>query len=116
MSAPTPTPAPGWYDPIKMIDAPILAKLDPEFVAIWTKHMNEHPPPDRNDMTIEAIRANPFKLAPPSALDNTGYPRTADREVVSDDGETIPVRVYTPDEAQWGKGPYPLHMNFHGEF
>ncbi|KAK6842048.1 hypothetical protein PG989_009418 [Apiospora arundinis] len=26
----------------------------------------------------------------------------------------IPVKVYHPDPAKWGKGPYGIHLNFHG--
>ncbi len=38
----------------------------------------------------------------------------ADHEVTSADGARITVRVYHPDPASHGAGPYPVHLNFHG--
>lgn len=103
-----------WYDPIKAIEPQILAKIDPEFVTLWTDYMNEGPPRTREDWAIDKIRADPMRLAPKCALDTKGYPRTAEKEVTSEDGAQIPLRVYYPDEKQWGPGPYPVHLNFHG--
>lgn len=103
------------YDPEKAIEPHILAKLDPEFVTIYTKFMNETPPPTREDLTIEKIRADPMKLAPQCALDTKGYPRTAEKSVTSEDGIKIPVRVYYPEVSQHGPGPYPVHLNYHGK-
>lgn len=102
------------FDPKTAIEPHILAKLDPEFVEAFTHMMNTNPPPPRDQMTMEAIRADPKKTAPPCALDTKGYPRTADKEVVSQDGAKIPVRVYYPEESKYGQGPYPVHLNFHG--
>lgn len=109
-------PSSGTYDPKVAIEPHILAKLDPEWLAIFTKRVNEHPAPTREEMTIEAIRANPTRLAAPCALDTKGYPRTAEKEFTSEDGAKIPVRVYYPDETKYGSGPYPVHLNFHGSF
>lgn len=106
-----------WYDPQEAIAPAILAKLDPDFVALYTDAMNKNPgPPGRDDWAIDKIRADPMRLAPPCALDTKGHPRTAERAVPSadDDGVQIPVRVYYPDAAQHGPGPYPVHLNFHG--
>lgn len=102
------------FDPKQSIEPHILAVLDPEFVEAFTHKMNTDPPPARDQMTIAAIRAHPEKTAPPCMLDTKGYPRTAEKEVVSEDGAKIPVRVYYPDEAQHGAGPYPVHLNYHG--
>lgn len=102
------------YNPDEAIPPHILAQLDPDFVALYTKFMNETPPPNREDWTIPKIRADPMRLAPPCALDTKGYPRTAEREITSEDGTKISVRVYCPDAAHHGPGPYPAHLNFHG--
>lgn len=104
------------FDPAKSIEPHILAKLDPEWVKAFTHKMNTDPPPPRDQWTIEAIRAHPEWTAPACALDTKGYPRTAEREVVSEDGAKIPARVYYPDESQHGPGPYPVHLNFHGMY
>lgn len=102
------------FDPRTGIEPHILAKLDPEFVEAFTHRMNNNPPPTRDQMTIEAIRADPKKTAPPCALDTKGYPRTAEKEFASEDGAKIPARVYYPEESKYGPGPYPVHLNFHG--
>lgn len=102
------------FVPERDIEPHILAKLDAEWLAVFTKQTNNDPPPPRELLSIEYIRAHPEKFAPACALDTKGYPRTAEKEVVSEDGATVPVRVYYPDEKAWGPGPYPVHLNFHG--
>lgn len=102
------------FDPERDIEPHILAKLDPEWVTVFTEQMNTNPPPPRHLLSMEYIRAHPEKFAPPFYLDTVGYPRTAEKEVASEDGEKIPMRVYYPDEKIWGPGPYPVHLNFHG--
>ncbi|KAG8157568.1 hypothetical protein KVR01_012610 [Diaporthe batatas] len=101
------------YDPAEAIEPHVLAKLDPDFVTAWADLMNKVPDPT-HVTTIEEVRADPRVLAPPCALDTKGRPRTAEKEVTSEDGAIVPVRVYYPDEAQHGPGPYPVHLNFHG--
>lgn len=101
------------YDPVEAIEPHILAKLDPIFVERWTELMNSIPDA-AHVVTIEEIRADPRVLAPPCALDTKGRSKTADKEVVSEDGAKIPVRAYYPDESKHGPGPYPVHLNFHG--
>ncbi|KAF3768100.1 hypothetical protein M406DRAFT_338732 [Cryphonectria parasitica EP155] len=108
-----PTKKPG-FDPAESIDPHILAKLDPEWVSMFTELINKNPPPPREKITIPAIRADERLLAPPCYLDTKGYPRTVEKEVVSDDGALIPVRIYYPEESKYGPGPYPVHLNFHG--
>lgn len=104
------------YDPKQSIEPHILAKMEPEFIEAYTRKMNTNPPPSREQMTIEAIRAHPGMTAEPCTLDTEGYPRTAEDEFASEDGARIPVRVYYPDEARHGAGPYPVHLNFHGMY
>lgn len=102
------------FVPERDIEPHILAKLDPEWVSVFTEQMNANPPPPRELLSMEYIRTHPEKFAPPCWLDTRGFPRTAEKEVVSEDGEKVPVRVYYPEEKTWGPGPYPVHLNFHG--
>lgn len=104
------------FVPEDNIEPHILAKLDPQWLAIFTQQMNNNPPPSRDQFSIKYIRAHPEKFAIPCALDTKGYPRTVENDVTSEDGERVPVRVYYPDEKTWGPGPYPVHLNFHGLF
>lgn len=100
-------------DPARIIEPHILAKLDPDFLSYWVENMKKGPPP-AHEITIEQVRANPALFATPCALDTKGFPRTVDKEITSEDGARIPVRVYTPDALKHGAGPYPVHLNFHG--
>lgn len=102
------------FVPERDIEPHILAKLDPQWVKLFTEQMNTNPPPSREQMSIEYVRAHPEKFAPVCYLDTKGYPRTAEHEVVSEDGAKVPVRVYYPDDKIWGPGPHPVHLNFHG--
>lgn len=103
------------FDPKTSIEPHILAKLDPEWVALFTKEMDVNPPTPVEKIKIDEIRADPTILGPKCYLDTKGYPRTADKEVVSEDGAMIPVRIYYPEESKYGPGPYPVHLNFHGK-
>lgn len=102
------------WDPKEGIPPAILAKLDPAFVELWTHKMNTDPPPNREQMTIAAIRADPQRTGPVCYLDTKGFPRTAEDAFASEDGAMIPVRIYYPDDGKFGAGPYPVHLNFHG--
>lgn len=104
------------FDPEKDIVPHILAKLDPEWLPLFTEHVSKRPPPEREQLAMEYIRAHPEEFAPMIALDTKGYPRTAENEAVSEDGAKVPVRVYYPDEKIAGPGPYAVHLNFHGLF
>lgn len=92
----------------------VLAKYDPEVVKYILKGVAEGAV-EQQMRPIEEIRAHPENFIRPWALDTTGWERTIDKEVTSDDGTKIPVRVYYPDPKQWGDGPYGVHLNFHGE-
>ncbi|ORY57463.1 Alpha/Beta hydrolase protein [Pseudomassariella vexata] len=63
---------------------------------------------------LSEVRANPSRFAPPWAKDVTGWERVTDYEVASEDGAKVPVKVYHPDSAVHGIGPYGVHLNFHG--
>ncbi|KAI0880322.1 alpha/beta-hydrolase [Annulohypoxylon maeteangense] len=70
--------------------------------------------PAQHEWRIENIRANPARFAPPWSKDVTGFERVSDREIISQDGTKIPIKIYHPDPARFGDGPYGLHLNFHG--
>ncbi|TPX11676.1 uncharacterized protein E0L32_007655 [Thyridium curvatum] len=108
-SAPSGSPA----SPTDAIPRHILDRLDPEFIQFFIDVQSKVPP--AQDMTIELVRASPEKFRAPCALDTSGYERVKDYEVASKDGARFPVRVYSPDPARFGEGPYPVHLNFHVE-
>lgn len=92
----------------------LLAKYDPTIVEYIVKRAQEGVT-EQHQIPIAEVRANPEKFRQPWALDTTGLERVVDRELISEDGAKIHVKVYYPDPAVWGDGPYGAHLNFHGE-
>lgn len=100
-------------DGLDLIEDHIVPQLDPHFLEYFTNVIAKKPP--AHEIPIEHVRAHPQDYRPPCALDTSvGYERVADHVVGSQDGASIPVRVYHPDPARYGPGPYPVHLNFHG--
>jgi acetyl esterase/lipase len=97
-----------------LIEPHILAKLDPDFVKYFTEVLAKNPAAQA--VTIEEVRSHPEKFRAPIALDTTEWERVTNHEVTSEDGAEIPVRVYYPDPRDYGNGPYPVHLNFHGKY
>ncbi|KAK3291408.1 Alpha/Beta hydrolase protein [Chaetomium fimeti] len=101
-----------------LIEEHILAKLDSDFLAYFTDSQPQAASQPRKATPvfppIEHVRAHPEAYQSPCALDTSGYPRVTDAKYPSQDDISIPVRVYSPDEAKHGSGPYPVHLNFHG--
>ncbi|KAI2618402.1 alpha/beta-hydrolase [Hypoxylon sp. NC1633] len=91
----------------------LLEKYDPEVVKYVLK-TRAAGVPAQHEYPIEQIRADPAKFAPPWSRDVTGWERVVDGEVTSEDGAPVPIKIYHPDPAQFGEGPYGLHLNFHG--
>jgi len=91
----------------------ISPRLDPDFVDYLLKVAAENP--SVPDLSIEGMRAHPEMFRLPTAIDTSGYERVADHQVTSEDGTSITARVYHPDPEAHGPGPYPVHLNFHGE-
>ncbi|KAI1335988.1 alpha/beta-hydrolase [Xylariaceae sp. FL0016] len=91
----------------------ILAKYDPEVVEYVLKSAASGAPA-QHEVPIEELRANPAKYSPPWAQDATGWERVKDDDISSEDGAKIPIKVYHPDPANFGDGPYGVHLNFHG--
>ncbi|KAK0615170.1 Alpha/Beta hydrolase protein [Bombardia bombarda] len=96
-----------------LIEDHILPQLDPEFVKYFVDVVSKAPA--SHEIPIEEVRANWEQHRPPCALDtSSGFERVADYVVSSQDGAEILVRVYHPDPMEHGRGPYPVHLNFHG--
>lgn len=99
-------------DPKDLIEEHILPRLDPVFVKYFVDVLSKAPP--AHTVPLEQVRADPDKHRSPAAVDTSKFERVADHLVSSQDGATITVRVYHPDPAKFGPGPYPVHMNHHG--
>lgn len=97
-------------EPGSTIPPHILSKLNLDFVPFFRDVLSKRP----RDVTIEELRAHPDKYRAPTAIDTSKCERVTDYEVISEDGATVPVRVYHPDPDKHGDGPYPVHMNHHG--
>lgn len=101
-----------------LIEGHILAKLDPEFLTYFAHSQLQvagQPTKSAVFAPIQHVREHPEAYQPPCALDTSGFPGVTDAEYLSQDNVKIPVRVYSPDKARHGPGPYPVHLNFHGE-
>ncbi|KAI1333211.1 alpha/beta-hydrolase [Xylariaceae sp. FL0255] len=92
----------------------ILAKYHPDVVKFVCMALTPGRPPASHEVPIAEVRANPAKFAGPWCQDSTGLPGVTDNQFSSEDGAVIPVKVYHPDPAKFGDGPYPAHLNFHG--
>ncbi|KAK3395121.1 Alpha/Beta hydrolase protein [Podospora didyma] len=100
-------------DPKELLEEHILPKLDPVFLQYFVDVLSKQPP--SHLVPLEETRNHPEKYRSPGALDtSSGYERVRDDVVSSQDGASIPVRVYHPDPMVHGPGPYPVHLNYHG--
>ncbi|KAI0385731.1 alpha/beta-hydrolase [Hypomontagnella monticulosa] len=91
----------------------VLEKYDPDVVE-YVLNARAAGLLGQHAYSIEEVRADPFKFAPPWSKDITGSERVVDGEVASGDGTKVPIRIYHPDPVRFGSGPYGLHLNFHG--
>jgi hypothetical protein len=100
-----------------LVEEHILHRLDPDFVEHFarTQAATSRPEQTVTNPPIEHVRAHPEAYRSPCALDTSGYPRVTTLSYLSQDGVHIGARVYHPDPVEHGPGPYPLHLNFHGE-
>lgn len=97
---------------VNPIDPAFVGRMDADFVAYYNKYMGIVPPTHAIDFAD--VRANPQKYAYPWCRDFAGLPCVRDIEIASGDGHKFAARVYQPDAAQFGPGPYPAHVNLHG--
>lgn len=91
----------------------ILAKYDPEMVKYVLETKAAGIPP-QHEFPIQEIRADPARFAATWSKDVSGYERVVEGGVASKDDTKVPIMIYHPDPAQYGEGPYGLHLNFHG--
>ncbi|KAK3682991.1 Alpha/Beta hydrolase protein [Podospora appendiculata] len=99
-------------DATDLIEDDILPRLDPSFVQYHTDVLSKKP--RSHEVSLAETRGHPDLYRPTGSLDTSGYDRVVDHEVTSADGIKIPVRVYYPEPKDFGNGPYPAHLNFHG--
>lgn len=73
--------------------------------------------PATHNVTMEEIRATPQKFALPWHQDFSYLQFVQNMKIPSVDGYDLPIRVYHPDPrtSPFGAGPYPIHVNFHGQ-
>jgi len=100
--------------PEDLIEDHIRPKLDPEFLRYFVDVVAKQPP--AHTISLADVRADPDKYRSPIAVDSSRHERVGDHLVSSQDGASITVRVYHPDPAKFGPGPYPVHMNHHGAY
>ncbi|CAK7229412.1 hypothetical protein SCUCBS95973_007214 [Sporothrix curviconia] len=102
-------------DPAKYIEAHILPRLDDDVIDYYLNEVVKKA--STRVVGIDYIRANPEQFRNLISLDtgDGSFPRVATYTLASEkDGAEFPVRVYHPDPAEHGPGPYPVHLNFHG--
>ena len=102
-------------DPAKHIEAHILPRLDKDVVDYYLNEIVKKA--STRPVSIEYIRSHPEEFRNLIAVDtgDGSFPRVTDYTLTSEnDGAEFPVRVYHPDPAEHGLGPYPVHLNFHG--
>lgn len=111
--------APSTADPnhqtvVNPIDPSFLDRMDQDFIEYYNKNIGCKPP--THTVTIADMRANGQKYASAWYQDYSNLPFVSDSKLKSDDGYEFAVRRYSPDPetSPFGKGPYPIHINFHG--
>ena len=97
---------------LDLIEDHILPRLDPVFLRYFVDVISKQPP--NHYISLQDTRLHPEKYRSPIAIDTSRHERVSDHVVSSQDGASIDVRVYHPDPAKFGPGPYPVHMNHHG--
>ncbi len=100
-----------------LIEDHILPRLDNDFLEYYAEIQARLGTQQQavSNLSIEHVRAHPEAYRSPCALDTSGHPGVADFSYPSQDGVNIHARVYHPDPVTYGRGPYPVHLNFHGQ-
>jgi acetyl esterase/lipase len=86
--------------------------LDPDFVKYYNESIATKP--FTHQAPLAEIRANPKKWAPLWDKDYSDSLGVKNISIELKDGHKLKLRTYTPDEEKSGKGPYPVHINYHG--
>lgn len=87
--------------------------MDPEFVAYYNRTIGLKKATHQVD--IESVRSNPATFNSPWCEDTSKEQGVRDVRIASVDGFEFAARVYSPDASKFGAGPYPVHVNYHGE-
>jgi hypothetical protein len=99
-------------DALGLIEDHIQPRLDPVVVRYLVDVVSKQTP--SHLISLDDVRAHPERYRSPIAIDTSKHERVSDHVVSSQDGVSFTVRVYHPDPAKFGPGPYPVHMNHHG--
>lgn len=96
---------------------PIHPQFIPVLDADFIEYHNTHfaPKPASHTIDIAEIRKNQWKYASPWEKDFSHETFVRDLQIRSLDEHIFNARCYYPDPAQFGPGPYPIHVNFHGK-
>lgn len=98
---------------VNPLDPGLVPLLDPEFVTYYNRTAALKPA--THQIPLSEVRTNPAKWAGPWCKDFTGERGVINRKIPSKDGYEVPIRIYNPiDEDKFGKGPFPVHVNYHG--
>lgn len=120
-SAITDTPAPTGAKQAAQKDLPspihpsMIPRLDQDFIEYYNAYIAVKPV--THHVSMEDVRKYPKLYAASWAKDFTFEPFVNDIEIPGPDGNSIKTRCYTPDPriSPYGDGPYPIHINVHGE-
>lgn len=86
--------------------------LDPDFIEYYNKNLAVRPATHHVD--VAQVRANPEKWRESWCRDYSDQPNVKTFEIASEDGTLFRARSYHPDAEEYGHGPYPVHINYHG--
>lgn len=93
----------------------MLDRLDQDFIDFYNTYIAIKP--TTHEVSLDDVRKFPKKYAASWYKDFTYESFVNDIEIPGPDGNIIKARCYTPDSrtSPYGSGPYPVHINIHGE-
>lgn len=91
-----------------------LDRLDQDFINYYNTYLARSRP--AGSLSIEETRASRAQFTKRSNRDYSTAACVQDIQLKSGDGYVFTVRLYRPDPrtSSFGIGPYPVHVNFHG--
>lgn len=87
--------------------------LDPDFIEYYNTRIGIRP--STHQVPFAEVRANPQRFKGNWCRDYSDEPRVKTFEITSGDGTKFEARSYHPDPEVFGRGPYPVHVNYHGK-
>jgi hypothetical protein len=93
-----------------------LERLDKDFIEFYNNNLGRTTPD--NSASVEEVRKQRARY---HTWKGRNYRQTTfveDIKLEAADGHSFTVRLYKPDPrtSPYGAGPYPVHVNFHGEY